>query len=52
MKRSFRTVEDIDQLKAKKIDYAAETTMALRAEHAVVHAEELVKVDGKQIQMG
>jgi len=52
MKRSFRTVEDIDQLKAKKIDYAAETTMALRAEHAIVNAEELVKVDGKQIQMG
>jgi len=52
VKRSFRTVLDIDQLKAKKVDYAAETTMALRAEHAVVHAEELVKVDGKQIQMG
>ncbi|AKT40634.1 DUF3540 domain-containing protein [Chondromyces crocatus] len=52
VKRSFRTVEDIDHLKAKKIDYAAETTMALRAEHAVVHAEELVKVDAKQIQLG
>jgi len=52
VKRSFRTVEDIDQVKAKKIDYAAESTMALRAEHAVVHAEELVKVDAKQIQLG
>lgn len=52
VKRSFRTVEDIDQLKAKKIDYAAESTMALRAENAVVHAEEIAKVDAKQIQLG
>jgi hypothetical protein len=26
--RSYRTIEDIDQLKANKIDYAAETTLA------------------------
>lgn len=52
VKRSFRTVEDIDQLKAKKIDYAAESTMALRAENAVVHAEEIVKVDASQVQLG
>ncbi|HVK66874.1 MAG TPA: DUF3540 domain-containing protein [Polyangium sp.] len=52
VKRSFRTVEDIDQLKANKVDYAAETTLAMRAAHAVVHAEELIKVDGKQIQLG
>ncbi|EYF05089.1 DUF3540 domain-containing protein [Chondromyces apiculatus] len=52
VKRSFRAVEDLDQLKAGKVDYAAETTMSLRAEHAVVHAEELVKVDAKQIQLG
>lgn len=52
VKRSFRTVEDIDQVKAKTVDYAAESTMALRAENAVVHAEELVKVDAKQVQLG
>ena len=52
VKRSFRSVEDIDQLRAKKIDYAAESTMALRAENAVVHAEEIAKVDAKQIQLG
>jgi hypothetical protein len=52
VKRSFRTVEDIDQVKARKIDYASETTMALRAENAVVHAEELMKVDASQIQLG
>lgn len=52
VKRSLRTVEDIDQVRAKKIDYASESTMALRAENAVVHAEELMKVDASQIQLG
>ncbi|HLM75136.1 MAG TPA: DUF3540 domain-containing protein [Polyangiaceae bacterium] len=52
VKRSLRTVEDIDQVRAKKIDYASESTMSLRAENAVVHAEELVKVDASQIQLG
>lgn len=50
--RSYRTIEDIDQLKANKIDYAAETTLALRARHAVVHAEEICKVDASQVQLG
>jgi hypothetical protein len=50
--RSFRTIEDIDQLRANKVDYAAETTMALRAKHAVIHAEEICKVDASQVQLG
>jgi Protein of unknown function (DUF3540) len=50
--RSYRTIEDIDQLKANKIDYAAESTLALRARHAVVHAEEICKVDASQVQLG
>jgi len=50
--RSYRTISDIDQLKANKVDYAAETTMALRAKHAIVHAEEIVKVDANQVQLG
>jgi hypothetical protein len=52
VKRSYRTVEDIEQLKANKVDYAAETTMSLRAKHAVVHAEEICKVDASQVQLG
>lgn len=50
--RSYRTVEDLDQLKANKVDYAAETTLALRARHAVVQAEEICKVDAGQVQLG
>lgn len=52
VQRSFRTVEEIDRVKAKRIDYAAEQVMALRAENAIVNAEQLVKVDGEQIHMG
>ena len=52
VKRSFRFVEDVDQVKAHSLHYAAETTMSLRAENAMVTAEELVKIDGGQIQLG
>lgn len=52
VQRSYRTVEDIDQLKANKVDYAAESTLALRAKHAVVQAEDLCKVDAGQVQLG
>lgn len=52
VKRSFRTVEELDQVKAKRIDYGAEQSLALHSENAVVAAKELVKVDGAQIHVG
>jgi hypothetical protein len=52
VKRSFRTVEEIDQVKAERIDYAANQTMTLRGENTLVTAKELVKMDGEQIHMG
>jgi hypothetical protein len=52
VKRSYRNVEEIDQLKAKNIDYEAKQTMALRSENAVISAQELVKMDGEQIHVG
>lgn len=52
LKRSFRTVEEVEQLKAERIDYAANQTMTLRAENTIVTAKELVKMDGEQIHMG
>jgi hypothetical protein len=52
VKRSFRTVEEIDQVKAERIDYAAKQVMTLRAENAIVNAEQLVKMDGEQIHLG
>jgi hypothetical protein len=52
VKRSFRKVEEIDQVKAKRIDYGAEQSLALHSENTVVTAKELVKVDGAQIHVG
>lgn len=52
VQRSYRTVEDIDQLKANKIDYAAESTLALRSRHTVMQAEEICKVNAGQVQLG
>lgn len=52
VKRSYRTVEETDQLKAERIDYTATSTMSLHGENALVTAEQLVKVDGEQIHLG
>jgi hypothetical protein len=52
VKRSFRKVEELDQVKAEHIDYAATSSMSLHAQNALVTAEELVKVDGEQIHVG
>ncbi len=52
VKRAYRTVEETDQLKADRIDYTAAKTMSLHAEHALLTAEELVKMDADQIHLG
>ena len=52
VKRAYRFVEDVDQLRAGRIDQRAEGLMTLRAEHAVVAAQKLVKMDGGQVHIG
>jgi hypothetical protein len=52
VKRSFRRVEEFDQLRAKQLDYSTEETMSLRSANMVATAKELVKVDGEQIHFG
>ncbi len=52
VKRSYRFVEEIDQVRADRIDYTAKKSMSLHARNAMVTAEELVKVDGEQIHVG
>lgn len=52
LKRAYRFVSEIEQVRAQRIDVAAEKTMNLHAQNAVVTAEELVKVDGGQIHLG
>lgn len=51
-RRSYRNVEDIDQLRAGKIDYDAEKLMSIRGKYSVVTAKEDIKIDGKMIHMG
>ena len=52
VKRSYRTVEELDQVKAEQVDYKANKTMSLRGGNTLVTADKLVKVDGDQIHLG
>ena len=52
VKLSYRFVDEIDQVRADQIDYAAKKSLSLHARNAMVTAEELVKLDGEQIQVG
>lgn len=49
---SVRVVDESDTVRAKRIDLKADELLAVRGENAVVTAEELVKVDGRQIHFG
>jgi hypothetical protein len=51
-KRSYRTVEELDQVKAEQIDYTAEKIMNLHGKNTLVTADELVKLDAAQIHVG
>ena len=51
-KRSYRTVEELDQVKARHIDYAAAGTAHLRGENTLVTAHDLVKLNAEQIHVG
>jgi hypothetical protein len=52
VKRSFRTVEETEQLRARHIDHRAAQTMQLHGETTVVTAEQVVRVDGSQVMIG
>jgi hypothetical protein len=52
VKRCFRKVEELDQLRAARLDYRTEKEMTLRAENILAGARALVKVDGEQIHIG
>lgn len=51
-KQSFRLIQETDHLRAERMDYRAEKAITMHGEHAIVTAEELVKVDGGQIHLG
>ncbi len=52
VRTALRHVDDLDLVRAGRVDYRAEQTMALHGESAVVTARDVAKVDGGQIQLG
>jgi hypothetical protein len=51
-KRSLRTVEELDQVRAQHIDYAAAGNAQLRGENALITAHDLAKINGEQVHIG
>lgn len=51
-KRSYRFVDEVDVTRAEQVDIRATENVAVRGRNAVVNAEQLVKVDGRQIHLG
>lgn len=49
---SVRTVEGVDQARSGVVDYRAEQSMSLRGRDLLATAEELVRVDASQINIG
>jgi hypothetical protein len=52
VKRSYRKVEELDQVRAARIDYRTEQEMCLRSENFLVGARKLAKLDAEQIHIG
>lgn len=52
VKRSFRFVEEQDQVRARHLDYRADQTAQLRGEMTVVVARQVAKIDGEQVHIG
>ena len=51
-KRSYRAISEIDHVQAGSIDYRAEEALHVHAKHAMIRAEQLVKMDADQIHLG
>jgi len=51
-KQSFRLIQETDHVRAERVDYVAEKSITMHGQHAIVTAQELVKVDGGQIHLG
>ncbi len=52
IKRSFRTIEQIEHVRANELDVDVEGNVSVHADSTIMSAEKLVKVDGEQIHLG
>lgn len=51
-KQSVRSIAELDHVQAGAIDYRASESLHVHAKHALVRAEQLVKMDADQIHLG
>ena len=51
-RHSIRSVEEVDRVTSRQIDYRARENFTIRGKNVIAKSRELVKVDGKQIQLG
>ena len=52
VKRSYKTVEEVDMLRSEQIDFRAGKNLHLHGQNALMSAKELVKIDAEQIHLG
>jgi len=52
VKRSYKTVEEVDMLRSEQIDIRAGKNLHLHGQNALMSAKELVKIDAEQIHLG
>ena len=52
IKRSFRTIEQIERVRAGELDIDVEGNVSLHSDSTIMSSEKLVKVDGEQIHLG
>jgi|SRR5690606_7966448 len=52
LKRCYRWVEDIDQLKAGQLFYFVKNVLTLRSKHSSMTAKGEMKIDGERVHMG
>jgi len=52
VRRSYRKVEELEQVHAQQLDYVATKNVSVRGHNTLLTAEELVKLDGEQVHLG
>jgi hypothetical protein len=52
VRRSYRVVEELEQLTGRQLDYKLSGNVSVRAKSSLITAQDLVKLDAKQLHLG
>jgi hypothetical protein len=52
VRRSYRVVEELEQLTGRQLDYKLSENASVRAKNSLITAQDLVKLDAKQLHLG